>query len=61
MTRPTFSDAVRSAPVRLRDGRQGHLVYYPSLPRPGWYEAKVQIGDDVITVHVDDLEVIGDV
>jgi hypothetical protein len=59
MTRPTFTDSVRSAPVRLRDGREGVLFYCPDRPGYGRDTAHVEIGDDLITVRVDDLEVIG--
>jgi hypothetical protein len=45
--------------VRLRDGREGVLFYCPDRPGYGRDTAHVEIGDDLITVRVDDLEVIG--
>jgi hypothetical protein len=61
VTRPTFADAVRNRLVRLPDGREGPLFYCPARPGYGRDIATVEIGDDLVTVRVDDLEVIGDV
>lgn len=57
MTRPTFTDSVRSAPVRLRDGREGHLLYFPSRPRLD-DQATVDIGGQLVLVNVEDVEVL---
>lgn len=57
MTRPTFTDAVRYAPVRLPDGREGHLWHFPSRPGYGRDQATVDIAGELVTVHVDDVEV----
>ena len=56
--RPTFTDSVRAASVRLRDGREGHLLYFPSRPRLD-DQATVDVNGELVLVSVDDVEVTG--
>lgn len=59
MRPPTFEDAVRYAPVRLRDGREGRLWPFPARPGYGRDRAIVDIDGELVHVHVEDVEVVG--
>ena len=59
---PTFGDACARRPVRLRDGRTGRLVYWPSSSRhhrSSGRKAKVRLPSGAIVgVWPDELTVI---